>query len=107
MPSDTGLTISARAGQLAALQELEQRIGLQLHAEVSRQLRLKQQHEDHKSGCVGGGERWPLVLFCNREHTCTHTHMRTHMHTHALYLSLLTSLLTSLLMCWTLQVQQN
>ncbi|EGD76823.1 paramyosin [Salpingoeca rosetta] len=50
-PSDASLCIDARAKQLASLQDTEQRVGLELHNEVSRQLRLQQQHELHKNRC--------------------------------------------------------
>eukprot|EP00049_Salpingoeca_infusionum_P009182 m.152573 g.152573 ORF g.152573 m.152573 type:complete len:1745 (-) comp14262_c0_seq1:1421-6655(-) len=50
-PSDASLGVDQRAVHLTTLQETEQAIGLQLHEEVSHQLRLLQQNQEHNTRC--------------------------------------------------------
>eukprot|EP00055_Hartaetosiga_balthica_P008816 m.33924 g.33924 ORF g.33924 m.33924 type:complete len:1745 (+) comp6485_c0_seq2:13-5247(+) len=56
-PANQEYSIESRAALLGKLQEKEQGIGLQLHNEVSHQLKLKQQDEDHTQRC-GKVDQW-------------------------------------------------
>jgi hypothetical protein len=49
VPTDPSLQVDVRADRLKALQALEQKVSLVLHQEVSRQHRLLQQDDEHKS----------------------------------------------------------